>query len=244
MVNQKHTNLIQQWGGKTALFFAGLHLGHDLTTGLLVALLPFVRQDLGLNYLQAGLLTSAYSLTSGVSQLFGGWISDRIDRKKAMAIGLAGVGISAVGIGFSPNYYTILAILIIQGILAGFFHPSAVASITGCYEETRRGKAIAIHMLGGTIGYFIGPSLGAVISASLTWHYAFVILASFFVRGLDKDYFMARICSLGSGQRFFLELIFRYLIAFSGNAFFFRCFGGVCIFLFPGFHPSTALGVK
>jgi MFS family permease len=174
---QKGANLIQQWGGKTALVFSCLHMSHDLTTGLLVALLPFVRQDLGLNYLQAGLLTSAFSLTAGVSQLFGGWISDRIDRKKAMAIGLVGVGICTLGIGFAPNYYSILAILILQGIMAGWYHPSAVASLTGCFEEARRGKAIAVHMLGGTIGFLIGPSLGAVISTALNWHYAFVILA-------------------------------------------------------------------
>ncbi len=148
-----------------------------MTTGLLVALLPFIRQDLGLNYLQAGLLTSVFALTTGISQLLGGWISDRISRKKAMAIGLFGVSLCTLGIGFAPNYYSILSILIIQGIFAGFYHPSAIASLTGYIEGARRGKAIATHMLGGTIGFLIGPSLGAAISALINWHYAFIILA-------------------------------------------------------------------
>jgi FSR family fosmidomycin resistance protein-like MFS transporter len=170
-------NFMYQWGGKTALFFTYLHGSHDLTTGLLVALLPFIRQDLGINYLQAGLLTSAFSLTAGISQLFGGWISDRIPRKTAMAVGLFGVGLCSLGIGFAPNYYFLLGILILQGIMAGWYHPSALASISGYFEQARRGKAISVHMLGGTLGFLIGPTLGAGISTWINWHYAFVIIS-------------------------------------------------------------------
>ena len=60
-----------QWGGGISLFFCYTHFSHDLTTGLLIALLPFIREDMALNYFQAGLLVSAYSVTSGLSQIFG-----------------------------------------------------------------------------------------------------------------------------------------------------------------------------
>ena len=84
---------IDQWGGGTSLFFCYTHLSHDLTTGLLVALLPFVRQDMDLNYFQAGLLVSALAITSGLAQIFGGWVGDRIKRRWiVLTIGLAGVG--------------------------------------------------------------------------------------------------------------------------------------------------------
>jgi len=45
------TGIINQWGGRFAFFFTYMHLSHDLITGLLPALLPFIREDLGLNYL-------------------------------------------------------------------------------------------------------------------------------------------------------------------------------------------------
>src|SRR5512136_221671 len=93
------------WGGKTAFFFTYTHLSHDLTIGLLAALLPFIRQDLGLNYLQSGFLVSAFSLTAGFSQFLGGWISDRIAKTKAIALGLVGVGLSAIAVSFAPSYY-------------------------------------------------------------------------------------------------------------------------------------------
>ena len=181
------SRLFQGWGGKTALFFSYAHLSHDLTTGLVAAMLPYIRQDLGLNYFQAGLLTSAYALTAGFSQLLGGWLGDKLTRQRAMALGLAGVGSCAILLGLAHSYYAMLCILVGQGVLAGLYHPSAVSGLSGCFDEANRGKAIAMHMVGGSLGFLIGPAAGALIAARLNWHYSFiflgmpVILASFLV---------------------------------------------------------------
>ena len=165
-----------QWGGRTSLFFSYTHLSHDLTTGLLVALLPFIRQDFGLDYLQSGLLVSAFSLTSGVSQLLGGWVGDRISRKKAIALGLGGIGICATLLGLVPSYYQMLPVLVAMGIFAGFYHPSAVSTLTSHFEPKSRGRIIAMHMLGGSLGFGLGPVLGAVLASKLSWHLAFILL--------------------------------------------------------------------
>jgi MFS transporter, FSR family, fosmidomycin resistance protein len=167
---------IDQWGGKLAFFFTYLHLSHDLTTGLLAALLPFIRQDLELSYLQSGLLVSAYALTSGFSQLLGGWISDRINRSKSIALGLGGVGLCAIAVGFAPSYYVLLAILVILGIMAGFYHPSAISTVSTQFETQRRGRVVAMHMVGGSLGFGIGPILGAIISSHFSWRLSFILL--------------------------------------------------------------------
>ena len=100
----KKTGLVEEWGGKTALFFSYTHLSHDITTGLLGALIPFIRQDLGLDYLKAGFLVSAYALASGFAQFLGGWLSDRLGPRKAISLGLAGVGVSGAAIIFASSY--------------------------------------------------------------------------------------------------------------------------------------------
>lgn len=171
------TGIINQWGGKLAFFFTYTHLSHDLATGLTVALMPFIRQDLGLTYLQAGLLASAYSLTAGLSQILGGWLSDRLTRKKSLAIGLGGVGLSSVVLGFAPSYYVMLPILVVMGVLAGFYHPSAVSTLTHHFAAERRGRVFALHMLGGSLGFGLGPVLGAIIASTLNWHLAFMLLS-------------------------------------------------------------------
>jgi FSR family fosmidomycin resistance protein-like MFS transporter len=168
--------MLEEWGGKLSAFLGYAHLSHDLTTGLLIALLPFIRNDLHLNYFEAMALTSAYQITAGVAQLLGGWVGDRIGGKRAIAIGLAGVGICTVAVGLNSHYWVILAILVVQGIVSGCYHPSAAAALSGAFEPARRGRVFALHMVGGSIGFLIGPSVGAAIAEGLSWHWTFIIL--------------------------------------------------------------------
>lgn len=169
--------ILNQWGGKLALFFSYTHFSHDLPTGLLAALLPFIRLDMELNYLQSGLLVSVYALTAGFSQVLMGWLADRIGRQKTMAIGLGGIGICSVAIGLSSSYIALLSILITMGVLAGAYHPSAVPTLSRHFERARRGKAIALHVVGGSIGFGVAPILASVIASSLNWHFAYLILS-------------------------------------------------------------------
>ena len=170
-------SFFRQWGGGTAGFFAYTHLSHDLCTGLLVALLPLIREGLGLNYLESGLLLSALTITSGLSQFPGGWLGDRFSRRAVIAIGLCGIGITSLAVGLSHSYYPMLAILIVMGIFAGAYHPSAVTMLSSYFEASRRGRVIAFHMVGGSIGFTIGPIIGGLIAGLLDWHSAFIILS-------------------------------------------------------------------
>jgi len=174
--NSRFSTTLRKWGGGIALLLAYTHLSHDLCAGLLTALLPLIKEGLGLTYLQSGILLSAYTITSGLSQVPGGWLGDRIRRSIVIAVGLGGIGLSTLAVGLSPSYYPMIAILIVMGIFAGGYHPSAVSMLSGYYEVTKRGKVIALHMVGGSIGFSIGPLLGGLIADYMGWRWAFILL--------------------------------------------------------------------
>ncbi|MDP6127394.1 MAG: MFS transporter [Dehalococcoidales bacterium] len=180
------SGLFHQWGGVPAALFAYTHGSHDQCAGLLTALLPFIRANLGLNYLQSGLLLSAYSITSGASQLLGGWLGDRTKRYLMIGVGLLGVGSATLAIGLTSSFYPMLAVLVIMGVFSGAYHPSAASLISSHFEDARRGKAIAVHMLGGSIGFAMGPILGGLIANAFGWRYAYILLCipAFFAIGV------------------------------------------------------------
>lgn len=173
----KLRKLFHQWGGTTAAFFSYIHLSHDLSLGLLVAILPFIRVDLGLNYLQSGLIVSAYTIASGVSQFLGGWLGGRLGQRLVMVVGLGGVGLSGLAIGFSSTYYFALFIFVIMGVFAGAYHPLSNTMLPGYFESSRRGKVVALHGIGGNIGFAMSPLLGGLLAGTLGWRFAYVILS-------------------------------------------------------------------
>ena len=129
-------NIVHQWGGGISAFFAYTHASHDLCPALLVPLLPLIRADLDLTYLQSGLLLSAYTITAGLSQFLGGWLGDRLSRRIVIAIGLGGIGLATMSVGLTSAYYPMLIILVIMGVFAGGYHPSAVPMLYSYYDES------------------------------------------------------------------------------------------------------------
>ena len=158
-------------------FFAYVHFCHDMATGLMSAMLPLVRQDFGLNYLESSLLVAVYAIISGVAQVGGGWLGDRAKRNVVAAIGLGGVGLTALGVSASPTFFIMLVFMAMMGIFGGFYHPSAASLLTSYFESGRRGSAIGLHLLGGTIGFTGAPVLGGIIGAALGWRFSFVLLS-------------------------------------------------------------------
>jgi len=140
------------------------------------AMLPLVRKDLGLNYLDSSLLVAVYAIISGGAQVLGGWLGDRARRNVVVAIWLGGVGLAALGVGMSPTYAAILFFMSIMGIFGGFYHPSATSLLMGYFDSARRGSVIGLHLLGGTIGFTAGPVLGGLIGAALGWRFSFIVL--------------------------------------------------------------------
>ncbi|WP_196380733.1 MFS transporter [Campylobacter concisus] len=64
--------------------------------------------------------------------------------------------------GFVTNYYIILVCVMISGIGAALFHPSAARIVNYASNTKNRAKSISIFSFGGNVGFAVGPILVAV----------------------------------------------------------------------------------
>ncbi len=87
------------------------HLAHHLVTALPVPLLPFIRDDFGLDYMQAGLVISAFGVVYGISQLPAGWLADRIGARRLITISIIGVAVTGILTGLSQSYLMLIVFL-------------------------------------------------------------------------------------------------------------------------------------
>ncbi|MEJ2739157.1 MAG: MFS transporter [Dehalococcoidia bacterium] len=156
------------------LLFAFAHLGHHLPGALIVPLSPFIRDHFDLDYTRSGWVVSAYLICYGISQLPGGWLSDRIGPRTLITIGISGVAIAGLLAGLSVNYIMLLAFLALAGILGGGYHPSSVPLISGFTVSEKRGRALGIHQIGGAASHFLGPLIASALVIVWGWRGAFI----------------------------------------------------------------------
>jgi len=156
--------------------FVLAHFAHHLVTALPVPLLPFVRDEFHLDYTQSGLLISAFSLTYGLSQMPAGWFADRIGARILLTSSILGVGITGLFVGFSQTYLMLIIGLILMGILGGGYHPASTTAISTSVEPTRRGWALGLHMIGGSVCFFLAPLVAAALAAAWGWRGPYIAL--------------------------------------------------------------------
>jgi len=153
------------------------HFGHHLLTALPIPLSPLIRNDFNLDYMQTGLVISAFTLSYGIGQLPAGWLTDRIGPRIIITLGICGVALAGLFVGLSYSYMMMIACLIVMGIMGGGYHPAAPPMIAASVEPEKRGSALGLHMIGGSASYFLSPIIAAAIAVSWGWRGAFIGLA-------------------------------------------------------------------
>lgn len=161
--------MIERKSSLFILLFALAHFVHHLLTAILIPLLPFIRDGFGLSYTQAGTIVSAFTLAYGFGQLPAGWIADRVGPRYLLAAGISGVAIAGALLGLSGTYGGMIVCLVLMGLLGGGYHPSASPLIAAAVPREKRGRAIGIHIVGGSLSHFVAPLTAVFLAGLLGW---------------------------------------------------------------------------
>ena len=139
------------------LFLLSLtHLVTDINQGVVPALLPFMKQALGLSYTAAGMVLLASNLTSSIIQPLFGFFSDRRPKIGLLPMGVfvAGLGIGLSGL--SPNYGVLLLLVVLGGLGVAAFHPEGFKT-AHFFIGQKKASGMSIFAVGGNLGFALGP---------------------------------------------------------------------------------------
>jgi len=159
------------------LMFLLAHFGHHLVSFLTTPLLPYIRQDFGLDYAASGMLVSAFTVAYGFAQLPAGWLADRVRPSLLITVGISGVALAGLFISFAESYWTIAFFLAAMGILGGGYHPATPPLISAAVGPEIRGRSLGIHNIGGGLSHVVAPFLAVAIAGLWGWRSAYAICA-------------------------------------------------------------------
>ena len=139
----------------------------DIYMPVLPAILPLLIVNNGYSYLAAGLLVTAYNVTSSFTQPVVGWMSDTKGFSVSISISLlvSAVFVSLMGIA-QDYYYLIMIFAIIAALGHACFHPSALSLVNRLCQPENRGRITSFFVVGGNFGYAIVRSGGVLSSGS------------------------------------------------------------------------------
>jgi MFS family permease len=157
----------------------------DISTEMLYPVLPvFLTQTLNASGSVVGLVDGVAQATRNIVQGFSGWLSDRLRKRKPIA--LAGYLLAAIAkplMGLSTSWPGVLGGRFLDRFGAGARSAPRDALIASSADEAHRGKAFGLEGIGDNLGAFLGPLLA--VALLMVWHVDMrVIFYLAFVPGL------------------------------------------------------------
>lgn len=158
--------------------FTAAHFSHHVSNSLLTPLLPVIRDTFALSYAQSGFLVSAFSLSLGLSNAPIGALADRVGSRPVIVWGLVLTGLVSAALSFSTEYWQLLALLVLMGLIAGSYHAPAAALLARAFPPRTRGAAMGFHITGGHLSFFAVPlSAAYLVGWTGTWSTPYLWLA-------------------------------------------------------------------
>jgi FSR family fosmidomycin resistance protein-like MFS transporter len=158
--------------------FALAHFSHHLSTGVLTPLLPLLRQDMGLNYFQSGVLVSSFALSYGFGQLPMALLADRFSPRSLIIVGLIGTSLAAAAIGLTATYWQMVPCFVILGLLGATYHAPTSSFLSQSVPKSSRGRSLGTHTIGGSASFLLTPVVAvAIASWTGAWRWSFTLLA-------------------------------------------------------------------
>src|SRR6266704_588855 len=98
-------------------------------------LFPFLKEQLGVDYLELGFALTVFAVISALTQAPIGYLADHIGARKVVLMGLAN----------------------------SVYHPADYAILSAHIDEARMGRAFSIHTFAGFFGGAVAPAIVATL---------------------------------------------------------------------------------
>ena len=159
-----------------------------LDTTIANVALPYMQGTLSASQDQINWVLTSYIVAAAIMTAPVGWIANRFGRKRIFIVCSAGFTIASVMCGLAQDINQMVLFRLLQGVFGAALVPLSQAVMLDSYALHERAKAMAIWGMGVMMGPIMGPSLGAWLTETYSWHWVFFVnlpFGIFTVLGLD-----------------------------------------------------------
>ena len=143
--------------------------------GNLATAAPLIRDELKLTHTQIGMLLGAFFWTYTPGQLLAGWLAEKINAYRSLALGVALWSLATVATGFAIGFVSILALRLVLGLGESAAFPCSSKLLGEHLPQHRLGFANGMIGVGLALGPAFGTFAGGLLMAKLDWRPVFIL---------------------------------------------------------------------
>jgi sugar phosphate permease len=165
-------------GSTTVALVVLCQVAHFLTFAAIPLLLPAIREDLHIDFTEAGMLAAAGMLSYALTQIPAGYLSDRFGPRRLFFIGLLGWSLLSVSFGLIHAFWLALANQFVAGAFRALLFAPGLALLASWSPQERRATAMSLFLLGGAVGSVVLSLAGPALVQLQGWRTTFIAFAA------------------------------------------------------------------
>ncbi|HTB00712.1 MAG TPA: MDR family MFS transporter [Bradyrhizobium sp.] len=146
-----------------------------LDTTIANVALPYMQGSLSASQDQINWVLTSYIVAAAIMTAPVGWIANRFGRKRIFILCSGGFTVASVLCGLAQDINQMVLFRLLQGVFGAALVPLSQAVMLDSYALHERAKAMSIWGMGVMMGPIMGPSLGAWLTETYSWHWVFFV---------------------------------------------------------------------
>jgi len=137
--------------------------------------LPRIQGSLSATQDQMGWVITSYIIAAAIMTPLSGWLAGEFGRKRVLLSSIIGFTAASMLCGLAQSLPQIVLARLLQGMCGAALVPLSQAVLLDINPPERHARAMAVWVMGVTVGPIVGPALGGWLTENYNWRWVFYI---------------------------------------------------------------------
>src|SRR6202041_3165212 len=137
--------------------------------------LPRIQGSLSATQDQMAWVLTSYIIAAAIMTPLSGWLAGQLGRKRVFLLSIVGFTVASMLCGLAQSLPEIVLARLLQGLCGAALIPMSQAVLLDINPPSQHARAMAVWVMGVTIGPIMGPALGGWLTENYNWRWVFYI---------------------------------------------------------------------